>query len=220
MVSHHGDMTTSDTGTAPPLTDPRSILDRALAMGASVVADVGPHQLHQPTPCSEMDVRQMLGHLIGVLDRIAALGNGDDPFGVIETHAPDDGWSNTWAIAGGRATNAWRDDAVLERPMALPWIQGSGADVLTSYFSELTVHLWDLAVATGQQPVWDDAVVTAALEARPILPAENRRALFEEISATMGVSEVATPFAEAVPVGADTPAIERLVAWNGRDPRR
>ena len=102
--------------------------------------------------------------------------------------------------------------------MALPWIQGNGADVLTSYFSELTVHTWDLAVATGQQARWDDTVVTAALEAGQILPAENRRALFEEISAAMGLDEVAIPFAEAVPLPGDAPAIDRLVAWNGRDP--
>jgi uncharacterized protein (TIGR03086 family) len=160
----------------------------------------------------------MLGHLVGVLDRIAALGNGDDPFSVIETHAPDDDWSGAWAKSGQDAAEAWRDDAVLERSMALPWIQGNGAEVLTSYFSELTVHTWDLAVATGQQPHWDDTVVTAALEARQILPAENRRALFEEISAAMGFAEVAIPFAEAVPVHGDAPAIDRLVAWNGRDP--
>lgn len=189
-------------------------------MGAVVVADITPDQLHEPTPCPGMDVRTMLGHLVGVLDRVAALGNGDDPFAVIETDAADDGWSDAWATAGARAAEAWRDDAVLDRPMALPWIQGSGADVLTSYFSEVTVHLWDLAVATGQQPAWDDTVVHAALGARPILPAENRRALFEEISASMGLSEVAMPFAEAVPVGADAPAIDRLVAWNGRDPHR
>ena len=104
--------------------------------------------------------------------------------------------------------------------MALPWIQGNGADVLTSYFSELTVHTWDLAIATGQEPRWDDTVLNAALDARPILPAENRRALFEEISAAMGLDEVAMPFAEAVAVPPDAPAIDRLVAWNGRDPRR
>jgi hypothetical protein len=36
----------------------------------------------------------------------------------------------------------------------------------------------------------------------------------------MGLDEVAIPFAEAVPVPADAPAVDRLVAWNGRDPRR
>ena len=104
--------------------------------------------------------------------------------------------------------------------MALPWIQGNGAEILTSYFSELTVHTWDLATATGQQPDWDDTVITAALAAGDFLPAENRRALFEEISTPMGLDEVAIPFAEAVPIPDNAAAIDRLVAWNGRDPSR
>ena len=212
-------MTSSTSSTRQRFSDPRPILDRAIATGGAVIAGVGPDQFTAPTPCPEMDVRALLSHLVGVLDRIAALGNGEDPFAVIETHAPDDDWSDAWAKSGTDAADAWRDDAVLERPMALPWIQGNGAEVLTSYFSELTVHTWDLATATGQHPHWDDTVVTAALEARQILPAENRRALFEEISAAMGLDEVAIPFAEAVPVQGDAPAIDRLVAWNGRDPR-
>ena len=213
-------MTTSSSSTTHRFIDPRPILDRAIATGGAVIAGIRPDQLTAATPCPEMDVRSMLSHLVGVLDRIAALGNDEDPFSVTETHAPDDDWSNAWAKSGTHAADAWRDDAVLERPMALPWIQGNGAEVLTSYFSELTVHTWDLAAATGQQPHWDDTVVTAALEARQILPAENRRAVFEEISAAMGLDEVAIPFAEAVPVQVDAPAIDRLVAWNGRDPRR
>jgi hypothetical protein len=104
--------------------------------------------------------------------------------------------------------------------MALRWIHGSGAEVLVSYFPELTVHTWDLAAATGEHPDWDDTVVAAALGARHILPAENRRDLFEEISTAMGLDEVAVPFAEAVPIPDDAPAIDRLVAWNGRDPYR
>ena len=213
-------MTTSASSPTNPSIDPRPILDRAIASGAAVIASIRPAQLTTTTPCPEMDVRALLSHLVSVLDRITALANNEDPFSVIETNAPDDDWSNAWATAGTRAAAAWRDDAALERPMALPWIQGSGAEVLTSYFSELTVHTWDLAKATGQQPHWDDTVVTAALEARPILPAENRRAPFAEISAAMGLDEVAMPFAEAVPVSADAPAIDRLVAWNGRDPHR
>ena len=202
------------------LIDPRAILDRAIATGGAVIAGVRPAQLAAPTPCPEMDVRAMLSHLVGVLDRIAALGNDEDPFSVTETHAPDDDWSDAWATSGTHAAAAWRDEAVLERPMALPWIQGSGAEVLASYFSELTVHTWDLATATGQQPDWDDTVVAAALEARHFLPAENRRARYEEISAAMGLDEVGVPFAEAVPIPDDAPAIDRLVAWNGRDPLR
>ncbi len=199
--------------------DPRLLLRRAIATAGSVVAGIRPEELTAPTPCSEMDVRAMLGHLVGVVDRIAALGRGEDPFAVTETLAPDDGWSDAWATSARRAAQAWSDDAVLELPMALPWIQGLGADVLASYFSELTVHTWDLATATRQRPDWDDAVVDAALDARDFLPAENRRALFEEISTAMGLDEVALPFAEAIAIPEEAPAIDRLVAWNGRDPR-
>jgi uncharacterized protein (TIGR03086 family) len=213
-------MTSSMITTTHDPADPRPLLDGAIATAGAVIAAIRPDQLTAPTPCSEMDVRTMLGHLVGVLDRIAALGRGDDPFAVVESVAPSDRWPDAWAASERRVEDAWRDDAVLERPMALPWIQGTGADVLASYFSELTVHTWDLAVSTGQQPDWDDAVVTVALAARDFLPAENRLALFEEISAAMGLDEVAVPFAEAITVADDAPAIDRLVAWNGRDPSR
>lgn len=207
--------------TSTSTTDPRPILDRAIATCGAVIAGVRPEQLTEPTPCTDMDVRALLAHLVGVLDRVAALGNGENPFAVTETPVADDRWPDAWREAGRRAAGAWSDDAVLERPMALPWIAGSGAEVLASYFSELTVHTWDLATATGQQPDWDDAVVAAAFDAaRRILPAENRRALYEQVSAARGFDEVAVPFAEAVPISDDAPAIDRLVAWNGRDPLR
>lgn len=213
-------MTTPTTTMTDQPTDPRAVLDGAIATGGIVVAGVRAEQLGDPTPCTDMNVRTLLAHLVGVLDRIGALGNGTDPFAVIETPTDDDRWADAWTEAARRAAEAWSDDAVFERSMALPWITGSGAEVLASYVSELTVHTWDLATATGQHPVWDDTVVTAALEARQVLPAKNRRALFEEISAAMGLDEVAVPFAEAVAIADDAPAIDRLVAWNGRDPRR
>ena len=214
-------MITASSSTTDHLKDPRPVLDRAIATGGVVIAGVRPEQLMDPTPCTDMNVRTLLAHLIAVLDRVAALGNGEDPFAVTETPVPDYRWPDVWRESGRRAADAWSDDVVLERPMALPWIEGSGAEVLASYFSELTVHTWDLATATGQQPDWDDTVVAAALEAaRQILPAENRRALYEEVSAARGLDEVAVPFAEAVPIPDDARAIDRLVAWNGRHPRR
>lgn len=214
-------MITPTGSTTDHLKDPRPILDRAIATGAVVIAGVRPEQLTGPTPCTDMDVRALLAHLTGVLGRVAALGNGEDPFAVTDAAVADDRWPDAWRESGRRAVDAWSDDGVLARPMTLPWIEGSGAEVLASYFSELTVHTWDLATATGQQPDWDDTVVAAALEAaRQILPAESRRALYEEISAARGLDEVAVPFAEAVPISDDAPAIDRLVAWNGRDPLR
>lgn len=218
---HNDPMITSTSSQTGHPEDPRLILDRAIATGAAVIAGVRPEQLTDPTPCTEMDVRALLAHLVGVLDRVAALGHGEDPFAVTEIAVADDRWTDAWRESGRRAADAWSDDDILVRPMALPWIEGSGAEVLASYFSELTVHTWDLATATGRQPDWDDTVVAAAFDgARRILPAENRRDLYEQISAARGFDEVAVPFAEAVPIPDDASAIDRLVAWNGRDPRR
>ena len=210
---------TTDTDPSPVL-DPRPLLERAVATAGSTIAAVRADQLSDPTPCPEMDVRRLVGHLIGVVDRVAALGHSEDPFAVVDTTAPDADWTPTWSEASQRAVDVWADDRLLDSPMALPWIQGSGAEVLASYLSELTVHTWDLATATGQEPDWDDRVVDTALDQRKILPAENRRALFEQISSSMGLDEVAIPFAEAVTVAEDAPAIDRLVAWNGRNPHQ
>lgn len=198
--------------------DPRSVFARAVGSGGRVVAAVRADQLTDPTPCSEMDVRTMLGHLVGVLDRVATLGRGGDPFGVEERTPDDDDWLDAWTSAAHGVQAAWNDDAVLERPMALPWIQGSGRDVLLSYVSELVVHTWDLATAVGYRAEWDDDVIEAALAQASLLPAENRYELFVQVSEAMGLDEVAVPFAEAVPVPGDAPGIDRLVAWNGRDP--
>ncbi|MEL7208699.1 MAG: TIGR03086 family metal-binding protein, partial [Actinomycetota bacterium] len=217
-VLHPDAMTTTSAPTTDQLADPRPILDRAVAVADDVIAGVGPEQLTDPTPCPDMDVQALLGHLIGVVDRVAALGNGEDPFSVAETAVPRDRWVDAWRASARRAVEAWADDDTLQQPMALPWLEGSGAEILTSYFSELTVHTWDLAVATDQRPAWDDTVIAAALGARQILPAENRLALYEQIAEAEGLDEVPVPFAEAVTVPDDAPAIDRLVAWNGRDP--
>ena len=212
--------TTATTTTPAPfgVDDPRHVLARAVAVGTATVVAVRPDQLDGPTPCSEMDVRHLLGHLVSVLDRIAALGRGEDSFAVVETADHDD-WPGAWAAAAHRVQAAWTDDDVLARPMALPWQQGTGADILLGYVNEVVVHTWDLAAATGQQPAWDEDVLSVALERMPGLPAEGRRELFEQISADMGLPEVAVPFAEVVPVPDGAPLIERLVGWNGRDPR-
>ena len=198
--------------------DTQALLVRAIATGTAVIAAVRPDQMSDPTPCTEMDVRTLLTHLVGVVDRITALGAGEDPFAVVEAPAPDDRFANAWTQAAERATLAWKTPGVLEQPMALPWVQGTGADVLQSYFCELTVHTWDLATATGQHPEWDEDVVSAALDARDFLPAENRLELYEQIAASMGSDEVPVPFAEAVATEDGASLIGQLVAWTGRNP--
>jgi uncharacterized protein (TIGR03086 family) len=196
------------TNTAPPTTtDPRPGFASAAALAADVVAAVRPDQLARPTPCTEFDVRALLGHVLSVFRRVAAVGRGE-PFTTVPhvtTDVPDDGWVQAVAVAVREAEDVWTDPAVLARELRLPFGTLPGAAALATYTGEVSTHTWDLATATGQRPAWDDEVLARALPAiHAKLPADGRGP---------GI-----PFGPVVPVAEDAPLIDRLVAWQGRDP--
>lgn len=201
-------------------TDPRTTFADAVALATAVIERVAPNQLGNPTPCDDLDVAGLLGHLVVVLRRVAALGRADDPFGA-GVMAPVEGdFPAAWMAAARAVEEAWAEDAVLDRTMRLPWAERSGAAMLVSYLNEVTVHTWDLATATGQRPAWDPQIVSLAFDGIRFLPGENRAAMFEALRAGLPPEQrnFADPFADAVPVPDDAPLIDRLVAWNGRRP--
>ncbi len=205
------------------LTDPRPTLAKSISLAGVTVAAVRPNQMANPTPCGTFDVRQLLGHLLHVLDRIAVVGrNNENPFTRPEEFSPTNGdWAGLWRQFAHEAQAAWADPAALTRPTVLPWAAESGALALRTYVSELTTHTWDLAQATGQQPQWDDEVTAMSLDVmREILPASGRAEMFEAIRATMPeqMRSRPDPYQAAVPVDADAPLIEQLVAHVGRHP--
>jgi uncharacterized protein (TIGR03086 family) len=196
-------MTTSSL----PATDPRPAFASATETACAVAAAVRPDQLDDPTPCAEYDVRTLLGHLVAVLRRVAAVGRGESVFSVprVATEVPDDGWAAAVGAAADDVRAVWADPALLERQLTLPFGTFPGAAALAAYTGELTAHTWDLAVATGQNPEWNPQVLAVALAAaQRALPADNR-----------GPD---VPFGPVVPVPDDAPLIDRLVAWQGRDP--
>jgi uncharacterized protein (TIGR03086 family) len=212
--------TTTTTDTLSPH-DRRAVFAKAVALAGDVISAVRADQLDGPTPCPDYDVRALLGHLVTVLGRVAALGRGDDPFALPGVDVADDGWVQTWFDAVHDVQAAWSDDEALTRVMRLPWAELPGAGLLAAYTAEVTLHTWDLATATGQQPPWDDRVVVVAYEAmRRALPGEGRTAILEAVVARMPARSRAggLPFGEPVEVGADAPLIDRLVAWSGRRP--
>src|SRR3954453_8855863 len=87
-------------------TDPRPAFATAVGTAVDAMGAVRPDQLSGPTPCTEFDVRTLLGHLLSVLRRVAAVGRGESPFSVpqVSTDVPDDGW--------GAAARAAADDVL------------------------------------------------------------------------------------------------------------
>ncbi len=212
-------MTSTET---PTDLDPRAVLGRAFATARTVLHGVGPDQLELSTPCTEYDVRALAGHLLAMAERVGEVGRGE-PLSPLEvTEVPDDGWVESWDRVTRAVAAAWADDATLERMVELPWATLPGSATLIMWSNELSVHTWDLATATGQSADWDPAVLELSLAAMQVgLPAEGRMEAFEEARKHMpeGMEDFSPPFAAAVDVPNDAPLIDRLVAWNGRDPR-
>src|SRR5260370_15589804 len=160
------------------ITDPRDLHQRAMAQTDPIVAAVAADQLTLPTPCTEHDVRKLLSHIVGGLNRIAIMGEGGDALAV-EPRAdgvPDDGWLAAYETASSRARAAWSDDATLDALVEAPWGKVPGRIALSGYVQEILTHGWDLARATGQPAELDPQPPSWVLAvARHILPPEPPR---------------------------------------------
>jgi uncharacterized protein (TIGR03086 family) len=178
-----------------------------MAQTESIVAAVESGQLALPTPCPEYDVRALLGHMVGGLNRIAVVGEGGDGMAVDPRadDVPDDGWLAAYAVARARVTAAWADDARLDALVEVPWGKVPGRIALSGYVQEILTHGWDLARATGQPTELDPALASWVLAvAQRILPPEPRG------------GEI--PFGPVLPVPPDAGPYARLAAWLGRQP--
>jgi uncharacterized protein (TIGR03086 family) len=185
-------------------TDPRPAYRTALTWAEAKVRGVAPAMLDRPTPCSDYDVRALLGHLVATVDRARVIAGGGDPrtLPVVVTEVPDDSWAAVLATAVDRTTAAWSEDAVLDRPATVPWGEVPGRIALWGYIGEALVHGWDLAVATGQHTEADPDVAVATLAAaQTILPAAIRGG--------------DVPFAAVVEPAPDAGPTERLANWAG-----
>ncbi|MEM7338529.1 MAG: TIGR03086 family metal-binding protein [Actinomycetota bacterium] len=193
---------------SPVSADPRQSLLRALDIMGGIVDQVQPDQLAGPTPCAEFDTSALLGHIVGVARRVSALGRGEDGNAVsLEvTDVAPDAWSGAWATEAGRIEDAWANDTVLQKMMALPFAELPGGAAASLYAAEFTVHGWDLATAIGAEVTWSDQIATDALAVVQFgIPAEGRGTV--------------VPFDPVVALPADAAPIELLVAWVGRNPR-
>jgi uncharacterized protein (TIGR03086 family) len=193
--------------TADPMTDPRPIHQRAMTQTEAIVAAVQPGQLTLPTPCPEYDVRALLSHIVGGLNRAAVIGEGGDALARPATAAdvPDDGWPEAYRAAAQRARAAWADDAKLDAMVEVPWGKIPGRFALAGYIQEILTHGWDLAHATGQPAEGDPELALFALAgAKRVLPPETRGADI--------------PFGPVVPVPPDAAPYAQLAAWLGRQP--
>ncbi len=185
-----------------------SLLRIAAPPTLDVVRRIEPDQLAAPTPCGDWDVRTLVDHLLFWAPALEAAA-GKEPVAVPtvgegESPPADADRVRRLEVRLGRLVEAWGRPEAWEgttalgdpTPLPAPMIGGM-------VLGEFVVHGWDLARATGQEVVWDDAVLEFALEWLGQTAEQGR---------TMGV------YGPAVPVPGDAPVLDRVLGLTGRNP--
>lgn len=185
--------------------DDRQRHDRALDLFAQWVAGVDDEQWDRPTPCSEWDVRALVNHNAAenrwareLMAGATVEDVGDRYEGDVLGGDPVAGF----AASADAAREAFEDDDALERTVHLSFGEVPGGMYLGQRITDLLVHGWDLAVATGQDPRIDEDLARWAWEANEP---------FRELIAAAPV------FDDPVEVPDDADAQTKLLGLLGRD---
>ncbi|GII81994.1 TIGR03086 family protein [Sphaerisporangium rufum] len=174
--------------------DMMPLMRRATEQTAELVREVRPEQLGLPTPCEEFTVRDLINHLEWVAEMFEGLAHGKP---MIE-QGP---YAGDFPERAERTLTAW------SRPEAWEGTSpGMGLPMTTlaqMYLTDMVVHGWDLATATGQDYEPAPETVARALD-------------FTDRMVEMGRQRGA--FGPPVAVPDDAPPLTRLLGIVGRDP--
>ena len=179
---------------------------------AALVQGVRDDQLTGRTPCPDYSVADLLDHVGGLAVVFAASARKDRE--VAGTAAsPDgdrleDGWRDRIAAQLTEMGEAWQDPAAYDGVTMAGPVELPGDQAALVALDEVTVHAWDLAVATGQPYDADPAAVAAC---------RGFVATFEPPPG--GAADDGGLFGPPVPVADDAPELDRLIGATGRDPK-
>ncbi|SCL16899.1 TIGR03086 family protein [Micromonospora rhizosphaerae] len=177
------------------------LLAAAAPRTVAVVRGISADQLELPTPCPDYSVRDLLNHLYDVVVNFQALARRREVDWSAKTDHLTEGWRDGFEAETGRLIEAWSDPAALEGVspgMGLPQ-ETVGEMALT----DLTVHGWDLARATGQR-----------LDAEP----EVLGALHGFMDRMGSTGRQMGAFADPVPTTGEATDLDRLLGRTGRNP--
>jgi uncharacterized protein (TIGR03086 family) len=174
---------------------------------ADVLANVADEQLTEPTPCEKLRLRDLVAHVGGLALAFTAAARKE--FGVLTDTPPvdgvplDDDWRSSYPARLAELAKAWRQPDAWQGMTRAGGVDfpGEVAGVVT--LTEVVIHGWDVARATGQPYDCDPDTLQAVLAHVTQIAAEG---------------PVEGLFGPAVPIPDDAPALDRAVALTGRDP--
>lgn len=178
--------------------DPLAAHQRAQDVFASVLANVGPEQLGDPTPCSEWAIRDLIEHVVGGNERVARWSGFYQqppvrPNSLVDAHR----------AAAAAAHEAFARPGGMDFMFELPFGKVPGGVFIGMRTGDVLAHAWDLAVATGQSTDLDREL---AAEQLPIVR-ERVRPEFR------GAGK---PFGEEQPCPPGRPPADQFAAFLGR----
>jgi uncharacterized protein (TIGR03086 family) len=141
---------------------PLSDLDHAISGAEAIVSGVKAVQWTDPTPCTGLDVRAVVNHLVtGNRAFTAYVTGGPAPAKGADLLGEDP--AGAFGEAGSALRGAFGAAGALDELYKAPKRPVPGGVLLQVRVLEHLAHGWDLARATGQAPDFPDAVVDRAL---------------------------------------------------------
>jgi uncharacterized protein (TIGR03086 family) len=171
---------------------------RAQDTFAQVLVIVTADQLSSPTPCPEWDVKALVNHVIAGNQRVVERAGGQ------VLPVPDE--LGTALCASAKAAHEiFAEPQSLSRSYRLAIGEVPGATFVELRTSDLLVHAWDLAVATGQPTDFDPEL------------AEYVLAFSKQMMSRPGLRGDGRPYGEEQPCSDEVPAADRVAAFLGRE---
>jgi uncharacterized protein (TIGR03086 family) len=182
-------------------------LEAQAAEVSRIVSGIRADQLTAPTPCAGTPVAGVLDHLVGLTIAFKFGAEKMPQQGSPRADAKElpAEWQTLLPAQLDALVAAWREPAAWDGLTTVGGTQMPAGAMGVVAASEVLVHGWDLAVATGQPYRADPATAKRCLEFALDLAAgapEARNAMFGPV----------------IPVAHDAPVFDRLLGLTGRDP--
>lgn len=181
--------------------DATTAMNQTNALVSTMVGELTPDHREMSTPCDDWSVHDLLGHMCGGVQGIAGGLQGHAP----PEEAPDflaQGPAAGWADASAALETAATPD-VLTAMHQMPFGEVPGEMAVSVIVADVLTHAWDLGEATGIDHGISDELAEFALQTwKPLVPVEGRGDGFKAVFS----------------VAPDASAIDKLLAYTGRQP--
>ncbi|MFJ8739555.1 TIGR03086 family metal-binding protein [Embleya sp. NPDC127516] len=172
-------------------------------------------RLDDPTPCTHYRIRDLLSHLVGLTAAFRDAARKE--FGPSTQTAPggtmpalDPRWRDLLSRQLPEMVDAWRKPDAWEGETQAGGVTLPAEIMGLVAHNELVLHGWDLARALGRDYTVDTANLEASLAFLTPPPDADH-----SVDAPVDAQGL---FARAVPLPADAPLLDRVVAMAGRAP--